>query len=106
MKAGVRLAMGVDGASPNWMVGVSARELELLVKAGLTPQQALAAATMNGAALLRKDRELGSIAPGYFADLVAVDGDPLKNIGLIDNVRWVMKDGAVVFESMGSRNPR
>jgi imidazolonepropionase-like amidohydrolase len=106
VKAGVRLAMGVDGLSPNWMIGVSASELELLVKAGLTPQQALAAATKNGAALLRKEQELGAIAPGYFADLVAIDGDPLKDIAVINNVRWVMKGGAVVFEKSESGTPR
>ena len=100
VKAGVRLAMGIDGLSPNWMIGVSARELEWFVKAGLTPEQALTAATTNGAALLRKERELGAIAPGYFADLVAVDGDPLNDIAVVStNVRWVMKDGVVAFES-------
>jgi imidazolonepropionase-like amidohydrolase len=106
VKAGVKLAMGVDGLAPNWMIGVSASELELLVKAGLTPQQALTAATTNGAALLRKDRELGAIAPGYLADLVAIEGDPFRDIGVIKNVRWVMKDGVVAFESPSLGRPR
>lgn len=99
VKAGVRLAMGSDALARNPMIGVNTRELEWLVKAGLTPEQALTAATTNGATLLRKEKELGAIAPGYFADIVAVDGDPLKDIGVvINNVRWVMKAGVVVSD--------
>jgi len=104
---GVRFAMGSDALSPNPMIGVNTRELDWFVKAGLTPGQALTAATTNGAALLRKEKELGRIAPGYFADLVAVEGDPLKDIGVVVNkVRWVMKGGSVVFERTESTNPR
>jgi len=107
VKAGVRFAMGSDALSPNPMIGVNTRELDWFVKAGLTPGQALTAATTNGAALLRKEKELGRIAPGYFADLVAVEGDPLKDIGVVVNkVRWVMKGGSVVFERTESTNPR
>jgi imidazolonepropionase-like amidohydrolase len=103
VKAGVRLAMGSDALARNPMIGVNTRELEWLVKAGLTPAQALAAATTNGAALLRKEKELGTIAPGYFADLIAVDGDPLRDINpVVNNVQWVMKGGAVAFERTSS----
>jgi imidazolonepropionase-like amidohydrolase len=98
VKAGVKLAMGSDGWATG-MLGENTRELEWLVKAGLTPEQALATATTNAAALLGKEKELGRIAPGYFADIVAVEGDPLKDIGaVINNVRWVMKGGVVVFD--------
>jgi imidazolonepropionase-like amidohydrolase len=107
VRAGVRLAMGSDALARNPMIGVNTRELEWLVKAGLTPEQALAAATTNGAALLRKDKELGAIAAGYFADLVAVDGDPLKDIDVVVNrVLWAMKGGAVVFERPGLTKDR
>jgi imidazolonepropionase-like amidohydrolase len=65
----------------------------------MTPEQALRTATTNGAELLGKEKELGAVAPGYFADLVAVEGDPLADINVaINNVRWVMKAGAVVSD--------
>ena len=76
------------------------------MKAGLTPAQALAATTTNAAALLGKGNELGKIAPGYFADFVAVEGDPLKDINVvINNVRWVMKGGAVVLDKTEPGQP-
>ena len=97
-KAGVKFAMGSD-VWPQWTTGENARELGWFVKAGMTPEQALATATTNAAALLGREKELGMIAPGYFADIVAVEGDPLKDINVvINNVRWVMKGGAVVFD--------
>jgi imidazolonepropionase-like amidohydrolase len=65
----------------------------------MTPEQALSTATTNAAALLGKDKELGAIAPGYFADILAVEGDPLADVNvIINNVRWVMKGGTVVVE--------
>ena len=81
------------------MFGQNTRELGWFVKAGMTPAEALQTATTNAAALLGMSGQLGAIAPGYFADLVAVDGDPLNDIKVvIDNVRWVMKDGQVVVD--------
>jgi len=81
------------------MFGENTRELAWFVKAGMTPEQALRTATTNAAELLGKERELGAVASGYFADLVAVEGDPLANINVaINNVRWVMKGGAVVAD--------
>jgi imidazolonepropionase-like amidohydrolase len=65
----------------------------------MTPEEALKTATTNGAELLGKSNELGAVAPGYFADLVAVEGDPTAEIGVvIDKVRWVMKGGSVVVD--------
>jgi imidazolonepropionase-like amidohydrolase len=97
-RAGVKFAMGSD-VWATYMLGENTQELGWFVKAGMTPAEALAAATTNAAALLGKERELGMIAPGFFADIVAVDGDPLKDIGAaMNNVRWVMKAGAVVFD--------
>ncbi len=70
-----------------------------LLKAGMTTKQALRTATTNAAELFGKEKELGAVAPGYFADLVAVEGDPLADINVaINNVRWVMKAGAVVAD--------
>ena len=81
------------------MFGQNTRELGWLVKAGMTPTQALSAATTTGAELLGMQDRLGRIAPGFFADLVAVEGDPTQDIGaLFTGVRWVMKDGKVVVD--------
>jgi imidazolonepropionase-like amidohydrolase len=96
-KAGVKLAMGSDAVFT--MFGENTRELRWLVQAGLTPAQALATATTNGAALLGMEKTLGAIAPGYYADIVAVEGDPIADINVvIDKVRWVMKGGVVVVD--------
>jgi imidazolonepropionase-like amidohydrolase len=81
------------------MFGENTRELGWFVKAGMTPEQALKAATVNAAELLGQEKSLGSLRPGYLADLVAVEGDPLADIQVaIDKVRWVMKGGEVVFD--------
>jgi imidazolonepropionase-like amidohydrolase len=96
-KAGVKFAMGSDAIYT--MFGENTRELGWFVKAGMTPEQALRTATANGAELLGKEKELGAVAPGYFADLVAVEGDPLSDINVVlNNVKWVMKEGAVVVD--------
>lgn len=101
-KAGVRFAMGSDAVFT--MFGQNTRELSWFVKAGMTPSQALAAATTNGATLLGMENSLGAIASGYYADIVAVEGDPLADINVvINNVRWVMKGGAVVVDKTKSR---
>jgi len=96
-KAGVKFAMGSDAIYT--MFGENTRELAWFVKAGMTPEQALRTATTNGAELLGKEKELGAVAPGYFADIVAVEGDPLADINaVINNVRWVMKGSVVVSD--------
>ncbi len=101
-KAGVKIAMGSDAVYT--MFGQNTRELRWFIKAGMTPAQALAAATTVPAALLGMERSLGAIAPGYFADLVAVEGDPLADINaVINGVRWVMKSGAVVVDRTRAR---
>jgi imidazolonepropionase-like amidohydrolase len=99
-KAGVKIAMGSDAVYT--MYGENTRELGWFVKAGMTPEQALQTATSNAAALLGKEKELGAVAPGYLADLVAVEGDPLSNINVtLNNVKWVMKGGEVVVDKTG-----
>ncbi len=96
-KAGVKFAMGSDAIYT--MFGQNTRELGWFVKAGMTPEQALRTATTNAAELLGKEKELGAVAPGYFGDLVAVEGDPLADIDVaIYKVKWVMKGGAVVVD--------
>jgi imidazolonepropionase-like amidohydrolase len=96
-KAGVKFAMGSDAIYT--MYGQNTRELGWFVKAGMTPEQVLRTATTNAAELLGKEKELGAVVPGYFADLVAVEGDPLADINVVlNNVRWVMKAGGVVVD--------
>jgi len=94
--AGVKFAMGSDAVYT--MYGENTRELGWFVKAGMKPEEALRAATVNGAALLGKEKELGAVAPGYWADLVAVRGDPLADINAVFDVKWVMKGGDVVVD--------
>ena len=97
-KAGVKLGMGSDAVYS--MFGQNTRELEWFVKAGMTPAQALATATTTAAELLDQKDRLGRLAPGFAADLVAIEGKPLDNIAdVITGVRWVMKDGQVVVRS-------
>ena len=96
-KAGVKFAMGSDAIYT--MFGQNTRELGWFVKAGMTPEQALRTATSNAAELLGKEKELGAVAAGYFADLVAVEGDPLTDVNVVLNsVKWVMKGGAVMVD--------
>ena len=94
-KAGVPLAMGSDAVYS--MFGQNTRELAWFVKAGMTPEQALATATTIPAKMLGRANELGAIAPGYLADIVGVEGDPLADINVvITKVMWVMKGGRAV----------
>ena len=98
VKAGVRLGMGSDAVYS--MFGQNTRELAWFVKAGLTPEQALATATTTAATLLGAEDRLGRVAPGYVADLIAVNGNPLENIAaLFEGVTWVMKAGSVVVDT-------
>jgi len=86
------------------MFGQNTRELAWFVKAGMTPAQALASATTVPAALLGQEKILGALAPGCFADIVAVEGDPLADVNvLINGVRWVMKGGTVVVDRRQGR---
>jgi len=102
VKAGVRIAMGSDAIFT--MFGENTRELGWFVKAGMTPEQALRTATSNAAALLGQEGSLGTVTPGAYADLVAVEGDPLTDIdAVIHGVRWVMKGGAVVLDRTSAR---
>jgi imidazolonepropionase-like amidohydrolase len=96
LKSGVTIACGSDvGVFPH---GENAREIELMVAYGMAPKEALRAATATAAAVLGKGKELGRIAPGYLADLVAVDGDPLADASVLRRVVLVVKDGVVAVD--------
>jgi imidazolonepropionase-like amidohydrolase len=89
----VIIGLGSDvGVYPH---GDNYRELEWMVRGGMTPAQALRAATVVNAGILRRDKELGRVQTGFLADLAAVDGDPTTQIETVRNVRFVMKDGVI-----------
>jgi imidazolonepropionase-like amidohydrolase len=91
--AGVKIACGTD--APAVPHGENAKELEALVARGMTPLQALRAATVTSAELIQMDHELGRLRSGYLADLIAVSGDPSRDIRATQDVRFVMKEGRV-----------
>ena len=96
-KAGVKIAFGTDaGVFPH---GENAKEFGYMVEGGMTPIEAIRAATVNAAVLLGQPKRLGAIAPGFAADIIAVEGDPLKDVRLLEQVKFVMKDG-VVFKKL------
>ena len=96
VQAGVKMAYGTDaGVYPHGVQRASSSAH--MVRWGMTPMQAIQSATVNAAELLGFDT-VGAIAPGRFADLVAVDGDPLKDVTLLETVTFVMKGGVVYLE--------
>jgi imidazolonepropionase-like amidohydrolase len=96
-KAGARMLVGSDAVYNGF--GLNMRELTWFVKMGMTNEEALKTATVNPAEMLGMEQSLGSVAPGYFADIVALEGDPLADINVVlDKVRWVMKGGTVVVD--------
>jgi len=93
VQAGVKMSFGTDAGVCDY--GTAGRQFAFMVKYGMTPMQAIQAATTSAADLLGKSAELGSVQEGRFADLIAVEGDPLQDIRLLENVKFVMKDGVV-----------
>ncbi|WP_036504711.1 amidohydrolase family protein [Novosphingobium sp. AP12] len=94
VKLGVKIGYGTDsGVYPH---GLNARQFAYMVRWGMPPAQAIRAATLDAATLIGHDKELGSIEAGKFADMVAVSGDPLSNVSVLESVAHVMKDGVVV----------
>ena len=92
-KAGVKIAFGTDaGVFPH---GENAKEFGYMVEAGMSPLESIRAATLHAAELLDQPKRLGSIEPGFAADIIAVDGDPLRDVKLLEQVKFVMKDGVV-----------
>jgi imidazolonepropionase-like amidohydrolase len=96
-KAGVRIAMGTDmGFEPH--MGSNAGELEIYVKLGMKPMDAILTATRNAGEALKMGGKLGTIEAGKLADIIAVDGDPLRDISLLQqkkNIKVVMKEGRI-----------
>ncbi len=90
---GVKIACGSD--APAIPHGTQADELIAMVDRGMTPMQALRAATVTSAELIEREHDLGRLAPGYLADIIAVPGDPSQDIKVTKDVRFVMKDGDV-----------
>lgn len=93
-KAGVKIAFGTDVGGFKWSDPM-AREFEYMVEFGFTPMDAIKAATSRAAEMLGMQGKLGVIAPGAFADIVAFEGDPTKDVKVLHNARFVMKDGKV-----------
>jgi imidazolonepropionase-like amidohydrolase len=91
--AGVKIAFGTDtGVSPH---GENAKEFVYMVEAGMPPLEAIRGATLHAAELIGRKEQLGSVEPGFRADLIAVEGDPLKDVSVLQRVRFVMKEGLV-----------
>ncbi len=96
---GVKVAFGTDAAV--YPHGLNAHEFAVMVKLGLTPLQSIQASTINAADLLGWSGKVGSLDPGAWADVVAVDGDPLKDVTTLERVKFVMKGGEVVKNEYG-----
>jgi len=92
-RAGAKMAFGTDaGVYPH---GDNAKQFAYMVKFGMTPAQALRAATATSAAAIKRDKDVGTIEAGKFADIIAVDADPLKDVTVMEKVSFVMKGGTV-----------
>ena len=98
-RAGVKIAFGTDaGVYPH---GTNAHEFELMVGAGIPAAYALQSATINAATLLHREKDLGALSAGHYADVIAVAGDPLKDVSTLRSVQFVMKAGTV-FKAGGA----
>jgi imidazolonepropionase-like amidohydrolase len=101
-RAGVRVALGTDaGVYPH---GQNGGEFWSMVELGLTPTQALQSGTVNAAELMGWTDRIGAVREGTFADMVAVKGDPLSDIRLLEHVQFVMKDGVVYKNEISGPN--
>jgi imidazolonepropionase-like amidohydrolase len=102
VKAGVKMAFGTDaGVYPH---GDNAKQFFYMVKFGMTPAQAIRAATSSAADLIGRSADVGTVEPGKFADLIAVSADPLQDVRALENVGFVMKGGAVVKDSITGKS--
>jgi len=95
LRRGVKIAMGTDVGGFPWTEINQAKEFEYYVQYGMTPMQAIQSGTSVAAALLGQEQNFGAIAPGLFADIIAVSGDPTRDITELQRVKFVMKGGAV-----------
>jgi imidazolonepropionase-like amidohydrolase len=95
IRAGIPVAYGTDAGVQ--IHGINGKQFVLYVEAGMTPLQAIQSATLVAARLLRMERKIGQVAPGFYGDLVAVAGDPLTNVRLLETPQAVVKEGTLVF---------
>ena len=95
VKKGVKIAYGTDAGGYAWTEN-QAKEFTYMVRYGMTPMQAIQSATTVAAGLLERPNDLGAIEAGKFADIIAIDGDPLRNISELEKVKFVMKGGVIV----------
>ena len=101
--AGVKIAAGTDSGTPGVVIGKGLhKELELMVEAGISPMEAIMAGTRNAADNLGKASELGTIEPGKLADIIAVSGDPLKDIRDTREIKLVIKDGKILVNRINT----
>jgi enamidase len=101
--AGVNMAAGTDSGTPGVVIGKGLhKELELMVEAGISPMEAITAGTRNAADNLGKANELGTIEPGKLADIIAVSGDPLKDIRDTREIKLVIKDGKILVNRVST----
>ncbi len=105
LKAGVKIAFGTDAGGFDWTEN-EAKEFSYMVKWGMTPMQAIKAATTVAAELLDMKGKIGEISRGAFADIVASKDDPLKNISVLEHIGFVMKDGKVYKSEMPESSRR
>jgi imidazolonepropionase-like amidohydrolase len=103
VKAGVKIAFGTDAGSFSWDEPL-AKEFALMVGAGMTPMAAIQSATSKAAEMLGMAGQLGVVAPGAYADIVAVPGDPLKDVAALATMQFVMKDGKIYAGAPAARN--
>jgi len=100
VRRGVKIAYGTDAGGYAWTEN-QAKELTYMVRYGMTPMQAIQSATIVAADLLERPGDFGVIEPGKYADIIAVAGDPLKNVAELEQVRFVMKGGEIYRNDMG-----
>jgi imidazolonepropionase-like amidohydrolase len=105
VKKGIKIAYGTDIGGYPWSDG-QAKDFRYMVRYGMTPMQAIRSATLVAAELLQAQDDLGAIEPGKYADIVAVEGEPLGDIAELERVRFVMKGGQVVKDEIGRRGRR
>ena len=99
-QAGVKMAFGTDaGVYPH---GDNAKQFATMVKFGMTPAQAIRTATQNSADLIGRSKDVGTIEAGKFADIIAVSGDPLQDVTVLQNVGFVMKGGVIYKDKIAN----
>jgi imidazolonepropionase-like amidohydrolase len=95
MKAGIKIVFGTDMGGIVWTEPI-AQEFSRMVELGMSPMDAIKSATSRAAVMLESEGDIGTLAPGAYADVVAVEGDPLHDIKILENIKFVMKDGKVI----------